>query len=61
MTSEQNISVGKAFTLNFLQEPFQAFQEQDEWLWQPVKSLNVDSIQTATFCGKNQADDYQNE
>lgn len=50
----------KAFTLNFLtQNPSIDFDQ--EWRWQPEEDLRDLSIKTATFSGKNQADDYTNE
>lgn len=50
----------KAFTLNFLSENPEIDLNQ-EWLWQPKHDLKDLHIKTATFCGKNQADDYTNE
>jgi len=60
-TDEKSERSEKAFTLNFLRKPSPAFEDQDQWLWQPVKSLSIDSINTATFSGKNQSDDYERE
>lgn len=50
----------KAFTLNFLSDNPEIDFEQ-EWTWKPENCLKDLAIKTATFSGKNQADDYTNE
>lgn len=50
----------KAFTLNFLSENPEIDFEQ-EWSWKPTSELDALDIKTATFCGKNKADDWTGE
>ncbi|WP_167509583.1 hypothetical protein [Actinobacillus vicugnae] len=50
----------KAFSLNFLKENPEVDFNQ-EWTWKPEHYLKDTAIKTATFSGKNQADDYTNE
>ena len=50
----------QSFTLNFLEEAPSIDMEQ-ECLWSPKQRVDIHGIQTATFSGKNQADDYTNE
>lgn len=50
----------KAFTLNFLSTNPEIDFDQ-EWTWKPENAMKGLEIQTATFSGKNQADDYTNE
>ncbi|MCG5541898.1 MULTISPECIES: hypothetical protein [unclassified Halorhodospira] len=50
----------RSFTLSFLEEN-PAIDMSQGWVWEPEKDLDVTSIKTATFSGKNQADDYTNE
>ncbi|MEH1971323.1 hypothetical protein [Nostoc sp.] len=62
ITTEHTISdsqVEKAFTLCFL-KPAPSSEEQEFWIWDPEKPMIL-NIKTATFSGKNQADDYTNE
>lgn len=61
-TTEYTLSdsqVEKAFTLRFL-KPAPSSDEQELWIWDPEKPMIL-NIKTATFSGKNQADDYTNE
>lgn len=50
----------KAFTLNFL-EANPSIDMQDGWIWSPESDISDLDIKTATFSGKNKADDYTNE
>ncbi|MEN9374145.1 MAG: hypothetical protein RIR79_1697 [Pseudomonadota bacterium] len=50
----------KAFTIEFLTEPASIDMEQ-LWIWTPAEKLDETNLQTATFSGKNKADDYTNE
>ena len=50
----------RSFTLNFLEENPSINMSQG-WIWKPDNNLDVTDIKTATFSGKNQADDYTNE
>lgn len=51
----------KSFTLNFL-DANPSINFDSEYTWKPATPLNhLSSIKTASFCGKNQADDYQSE
>ncbi|MDG9699866.1 hypothetical protein [Ottowia cancrivicina] len=59
--SHQDNVTAKAFTLKFLERYPSVDAEPHEWLWQPVANRNSLEIKTATFSGKNQADDYTNE
>lgn len=54
------IKMEKAFTLNFLTDNPEIDFNQ-EWTWKPEKAMTGLEIKTATFSGKNQADDYTNE
>ncbi|MBC1239456.1 hypothetical protein [Nostoc sp. 2RC] len=61
-TTEHTVSgsqVEKAFTLRFL-KPAPSSDDQEVWIWDPEKPMIL-NIKTATFSGKNQADDYTNE
>lgn len=51
----------KSFSLNFLQANPSIDMDQ-EWKWQPENGLNgIEKTKTATFSGKNQADDWTGE
>jgi hypothetical protein len=52
-------TVEKSFTLRFL-KPIPSSDEQQPWIWDPEKPMIL-NIKTATFSGKNKADDYTNE
>lgn len=61
-TTEHTVSdsqLEKAFTLRFL-KPAPSSDDEELWIWNPEKPM-IFNIQTATFSGKNKADDYTNE
>jgi len=47
-----------AFARRFLSTGISAFEDDEPWLWTPLRPLDADSIKTATFSGKNRADDW---
>lgn len=49
----------KAFTLRFLKEN-PSIDEKQNWIWDPERP-QIFNLKTATFSGKNKADDYTNE
>lgn len=51
----------KAFSLRFLTSDGDHEFNEAEWIWTPHRDLTATDIQTATFSGKNKADDYKNE
>lgn len=51
----------KAFSLRLLENAADPEFGVDEWIWTPHRDLTATDIQTATFSGKNKADDYKNE
>jgi hypothetical protein len=57
MTSVKN---ERAFSLRFLKPGISIYEEQKNWKWTPYKPF-IFNIKTATFSGKNKADDYTNE
>ena len=50
----------KSFSLRFLKPAPSIDESPDKWTWTPYKPF-IFNIKTATFSGKNQADDYTNE
>ncbi len=58
---ENPVSIEKAYTLKFLKANPSVDLDSDNWSWQPATRADALSIKTATFSGKNQADDYTNE
>jgi len=55
----RNSDVEKTFTLRFLKEN-PSIDEKQNWIWDPEQP-QILNIKTATFSGKNKADDYTNE
>lgn len=49
-----------AYSLRFLKAAYSP-DNNVEWIWDPKKDLSPMMIKTATFSGKNKADDYTNE
>lgn len=49
----------KSFTLAFLKSN-PSINEEQNWIWDPEQP-QILNIKTATFSGKNKADDYTNE
>lgn len=56
-----DVSIEKTFTLKFLKSNPSIDHDHDKWTWEPVRNRGNLDIKTATFSGKNQADDYTNE
>ncbi|MCL2635288.1 MAG: hypothetical protein FWD50_01485 [Betaproteobacteria bacterium] len=56
-----NPAIEKSFSLRFLKSNAEIEHDLDKWLWQPARYRDNPNLQTATFSGKNQADDYTNE
>ncbi len=54
-----SVASEKAFTLKFLKTN-PSINEEQNWIWDP-KYPEILNIKTATFSGKNKADDYTNE
>lgn len=54
------MSTPKNFLLNFVEENIEINFDQ-EWSWQPKNKVPELDIKSATFSGKNKADDYTNE
>ncbi|WP_156472598.1 hypothetical protein [Bergeriella denitrificans] len=50
----------KSYSLRFLQNNPEIDFEQ-AWSWSPQNNMNQLHLQTATFSGKKQTDDYTNE
>ncbi|STZ76950.1 hypothetical protein [Bergeriella denitrificans] len=50
----------KSYSLRFLQNNPEIDFEQ-AWSWKPQNNMNQLHIKTASFSGKNQADDYETE
>ena len=59
--NENPVSIEKAFTLKFLKPNPSVEIDSDKWSWQPAIRHDALGINTATFSGKNQADDYERE
>ena len=59
--NENPVRIEKAYTLKFLRPNPSTDMDSDKWSWKPVNHNGALGIQTATFSGKNQADDYKNE
>lgn len=59
--NENPVSIEKAYTLKFLRSNPSVDMDSNKWSWKPFIPGHEMSIQTATFSGKNQADDYSNE
>jgi hypothetical protein len=59
-SSHEPIQNEMAFSLRFLKKSHSFDENSADWLWQP-KNLIPLNMQTATFSGKNKADDYTNE
>lgn len=51
---------GKSFIFNLVEENPEIDFNQS-WSWSPKKQPSSLNIKTATFSGKNKADDYTNE
>ncbi len=60
-TTENPVSIEKSYTLKFLKSNPAVETDEAHWTWTPVKHRGSLDIKTATFSGKNQADDYTNE
>lgn len=60
-TIENPVSIEKSYTLKFLKPNPSVETDKEQWTWAPVKHRGSLDIQTATFSGKNKADDYTNE
>lgn len=61
MSESSKVSAGveKSFTLQFVKPAF-SIDETQPWIWDPETPM-IFNIKTATFSGKNKADDYTNE
>ena len=59
--NENPVSIEKAYTLKFLKSNPSVEMDKDQWTWAPIIHRGSLSLQTATFSGKNKADDYTNE
>ncbi len=59
--NENPISIEKSYTLKFLKSNTSVEMDEEKWSWKPVTHRGSLNIQTATFSGKNKADDYTNE
>lgn len=57
---ESIVTPHKSFTLNFMKSNPNIDMKSD-WIWEPANDLSDLDIKTATFSGKNKADDYTNE
>ena len=57
--NKSSLASEKAFTLKFLQSN-PSINEEQNWIWDPEQP-QILNLKTATFSGKNKADDYTNE
>lgn len=58
-SSMASAGIEKSFTLRFVKPAF-SIDETQPWIWDPKTPMIV-NLKTATFSGKNKADDYTNE